>query len=227
MKNTLVIASIFFACATSAAGPAARSPREALLNYTKMAKEAVYGKAASAKRLNETSLNEAKKIIIEELKIPRTQQRQVMSALSGEAGALRMDNFITIIAAKKMSVELAKMDPAEAASIDKAADAATKLITNGPLVGAVKETSIKTLSREELSLVRDSLMKIETVSSEIIVNFSKGERDSYTLVLERLSELAETGRKSYEESFVDAIMEVRKVDKAKALEIVKKLKECV
>ena len=140
--------------------------------------------------------------------------------------AERLDSLATVIAAKKMAVEISKTDAAEGKSIDAAASASAKLLANASLTGARK--SAKELNPSELTDTTQALTKLESLPEGILTRFSKAERDSYTQIIERHDQLIETGAKSTsEEAFVQAIMDVKKVDKTKAMEIVRKLKECV
>ena len=223
----MVVVSTLAANVSFAAG-VAKAPREVLMEYTKQSKEALFGKGGSAKTMSEASANQVKQTLIKELNLSSSKAASMKSALSGEAGKARLENLVTIIAAKRLSVEsISKTDAAEATSIEKAADASAGLIANSVLIGAVKDSAIP-MKAEELSLVRESLGKLETLSGEVLVNFSRAERDSYTQIMTKLETMAESGQvKSYEEAFITSIMEVKKVDRTKALEIVKKLKECV
>ncbi|KYG66859.1 hypothetical protein AZI86_07440 [Bdellovibrio bacteriovorus] len=223
----MVVLSMTAAQVSFAAGVGgARAPREVLMEYTKSMKETLLGKGGSAKNLKDAELQNAKSRITKELNSSRAAD--LNAAMSGEAGKARMESLVTIIAVKRSTENLAKTDAAEAQSMNAAAEASLKLIANSTLVGALKipETTMKA---EEVSLVRDALNKAETMPADIIIQFSKAERDSYTQVLEKYDSIVSNsaGKKSAEESFVDAIMDVKKVDRTKALEIVKKLKECV
>jgi hypothetical protein len=95
------------------------------------------------------------------------------------------------------------------------------------LIGGVKDSAIN-MKPEELSLTREGLTKYVSLTGDVLVNFSRTERDSYTQIGDKYTEINNSSAsKSEEENFITAIMEVKKVDRAKALEIVKKLKECV
>lgn len=231
MKKKFVLGMVVLsmtAAQVAFAAPAAgaRAPREVLMEYTKTMKETLLGKAGSAKNLKEAELQNAKSRIIKELNSSRAGE--LNSAMSGEAGKARMESLVTIIAVKRSTENLARTDAAEAQSMNAAADASLKLIANSTLIGAkaIPETSMKSA---DVTLVREALSKAESMPADIIIQFNKAERDSYTQVLEKYDTLVAQsgGRKAVEESFVDAIMEVKKVDRTKALEIVKKLKECV
>lgn len=201
--------------------------RESLIEYSAKVKTAAFGKSAGAKGLSGQALKEAQNKIVNELQLPASKNSTLSMALAdGAKTHQRMDNLATVIAAKKMSVEIAKVDAAQAKSIEQAADASAKLIANSALTGA--RTSVKELSASELSMVTEALTKLESLPESILTKFDVRERDSYTAILNRHDQLIESGTKgSSEEAFVQAIMEVKKIDKTKALEIVKKLKECV
>ncbi|WII70572.1 hypothetical protein QJS83_08890 [Bdellovibrio sp. 22V] len=224
MKKIFVVGMVVLSASFASAAGVAKSPRELLVDYTKQAKEHVYGTAGSAKGLNGSALNSTKETLLKHLEMP-AMTGKLRPALSGKSGAERMDSLVTIIAAKKMSVEIGKKDAAEGQSIESAANASVKLIANADTVGA---KASKDLSKEEASLVGEALTKAEALPTRILTEFSKAERDSYTQVIEKYDQLNQSGSsKSAEDNFVQAIMEVKKVDRTKALEIARKLKECV
>lgn len=222
MKKLIVTGMVLLSTSfASAAGKVAKSPRELLTDYTKIARDAMFGKGKTASSLDANALNGVKKKLVDELGMP-----ELHTAMSGAAATARVDYLVSIVAAKKMAVEL-KNNAAtveEGKSIESAAKASAKLIANSPLLGAKKSAD---LNSEQVTLVRDSIQKAESLATDILLKFSKAERDSYTKVLEKYDELNQTSSKSAEENFVAAIMEIKGVDRAKALEIVKKLKECV
>ncbi len=215
----------------AAAANGAKAPRQMMETYVKQSREALFGKTGSAKNASEATLDTAKKALIRELDVPGLKgtraMRSMMTSLSGEAGRARMEALVTIVAVKKMKQSLEATDPAEAKSIDDAANAAAKLLANAYLLGA--KTDIVSLKGEELAIVKDSLTKLEKMPADIILQFEKAERDSFTVVIEKFNELVESsnGSKSYEELFVDAIMAAKGKTRAEALETAKKLKECV
>jgi len=219
MKAIFVSGLVILSTTIAMAAPG-RAPREVLVDYTKQVREFMYGKGGSAKTADTASV---KSKILEHLQLP-ARNKEIMMSLSGEKGEQRMDSMITIIAAKKMSAEISKSDSAEGQSLNAAAEASAKLIANHYLIG---DKPSKELSADQVTLVREALDKAESLPSRILTEFSKAERDSYTQVLERYDNLnQQVSNKSVEDNFVQAIMEVKKVDRTKALEIVRKLKEC-
>lgn len=234
MKKTMMIgmvalmATVSFSTAMAAPAAAAKAPREMLADYSKTMKE-YFNKMGANKGVTAQNRAQIEKMLETDLELSGTAKTSLMQSLMSapkDTVANRMESLASIIAAKKMSADIAKVDAAEAASIDAALKASTKLLANSNMVGAFKE--VKTLNKEELSLVRDALVRLESLPTDILVKFSKAERDSYTEILSRHDQLAETGTKgSAEEAFVQAIMEVKKIDKTKALELARKLKECV
>ncbi|KYG60700.1 hypothetical protein [Bdellovibrio bacteriovorus] len=220
MKKAFVSGIIVLASSFALAAPV-KTTREALVEYNKQWKEYVYGKSGSAAKTADMGI--AKNRIVEQLGV-HGRASEIKNALSGNVSAKHMDAFVSIIAAKKLAAEWSKTDSAEAQSLNAAADASTKALLNRSLRDVPKKTELG----ENLTVVTEALNKIEEMPAEILTNFSKAERDSYTLVLEKYDEINSrvTSLKA-EDNFVQAIMEVKKVDRAKALEIVRKLKECV
>lgn len=229
MKKGFVIGMIALASTLAfssahAAATAAKAPREALASYTKDMKD-YFVKIGANKGINSQNRATIDKMLEQDLGISGVQKSNLMNSLSGSDAkmAARMDGLASIVAAKKLSVDLATTDKAEADSISAAALASVKMLANSNLVGATKETA--TLKGDNLILVREGIVKAESLAGDILVKFSKAERDSYTKVLEKYDELASKG--SAEEAFVQAIMDVKGVSREKALETVRKLKECV
>lgn len=230
MKKYLLTVILVSATSAFAAGTGkTMSVKEILTEQSKIAREKMYGKSGTAKGLSESSLKPAKDFILKELKMTDSKSSMQMNmALSGEGSAARMDSLVTVVAAKRLVPELSKTNAEEAKAVDAAADATAKLIMNSSLLGAKQASAIKDLNASELALVRDSLSKLEQVAPNMIVSFNKGEREAMTEVLVKLDELvAKNPTKSYEENFIQAIMLKKGVSKEKALEIAKKLKECV
>lgn len=211
------------------AAPGSAKPlREALVEYTKQVKEAAFGKSQTSSGLSAQQIKIAQDKIINELSLTSGKNNALSMSLKADPAksSQRLDNLATVVAAKKMAAEISKKDSAEGQSIDAAATASAKLMANAYLTGARK--SAKELNASELADASAALAKLETLPEAILTRFTKAERDSFTQIIERHDTIVESGKKgTSEEAFVDAIMEVKGVDKAKALEIVRKLKECV
>ncbi|MDG0814797.1 hypothetical protein [Bdellovibrio svalbardensis] len=234
MKKAFVIGmvalatTVSFSTAHAAGVTGAKSVKESLVDYTKQIKEAAFGKGGTAKGLSAQQAQIARDKMINELNLPAGKNNALAMSLTSDSAksSQRLENLATVIAAKKMAVEISKQDAVEGKSIDEAATASAKLLANASLTGARK--SAKELDAAELADTSAALTKLEGLPEGILTRFSKAERDSYTKIIEKHDQLVETGAKSTsEEAFVQAIMDVKKVDKAKALEIVRKLKECV
>lgn len=201
-----------------------KSPREMLVEYSRESREAVFGKGGSAKTLKDSALDQVKDNLLKQLELPDLAGR-LRPNLSGTMGRERMDNLVTIIAAKKLSLELSKVDGKEAQSIEAAANASAKLLANADTFGVKKSTILTEVESKDVSA---ALSKAETLPDRILTQFSSSERESYTQVIERFDSLNKSGsNKSAEDNFIQAIMDVKKVDKKTALDIAKKLKECV
>lgn len=220
--KSLTLGSLILLFSLSANAGPAKPVRDLLVEHTKQIREYMYGKGKSARTTNQET---AKSKIIEHLELPGARSKELLMSLNGENSAGRMDALVTIIAAKKLGAELSKKDAQEGSSLEKAADATAKLISTHYLLG---EKPSRDLSGEQTVLVRDAILKAGDLPSRILTEFSRAERDAYTLILEKFDTLnQEVSARSIEDNFIQAIMDVKKVDKAKALEVAKKLKECV
>lgn len=227
VKKAFILGMVFVAGVSAAQisfAAQGKAPREIVVDYTKEIRQKMLGNtSATVKSLDSAKADAMKSIIIKELNMG-SKTSDLNASISGEAGKARMDALLTIIAVKRSADAISKSDAVEAKSMLEAAEASVTLIANARLAGEKSST----LQGTELNLVRETLGKLESMPADIITNFSKSERDSYTAVLKKLNELAnDPATKSYEDAFILAIMEVKKVDRTKALEIVKKLKECV
>lgn len=227
MKTKLVFGMVALATtmAFSSAHAAGGVKMEVLRDYSKQVKEVIFGKGQSAKGLNAQQAKVAQDKMLNELNLPgKNADLNIAIAADTARSAQRLDNLATIVAVKKVATSLEKTDAVEAKSINDAADAGAKLIANSSLIGA---SEAKILSKSEAAEVREALLKGETLIESMVMNFSKAERDSYSEIINKHDELLASGKMTAEDAFVQAIMDVKKVDKTKALEIVKKLKECV
>ncbi len=232
MKKQLIAGMLAIATIAAAAAPhfahAATTKgavKEALADYSAKIKESAFGAGKTAKGLSAQQLKVARDKIIKELNLDGSKVNSLSTAVAMDSG--RLDALATIVAAKKMATEVARTDASEAKSIEDAANATAKLLANSTLVGQNKSAA-KDLDAAQLKETTDSLVKLESITETILVRFDKAERDSFTQVLNKHDQLIDSGAKqTSEEAFVQAIMDVKKVSKDKALEIVRKLKECV
>ncbi|UOF00270.1 hypothetical protein [Bdellovibrio reynosensis] len=220
MKKAFVFGAIFLASSIGMAAPV-KTSRELLKDYTKQIKEFMY-KGGTAKSLESSSA--AHKEIIKQINIPG-KSFDLEKSLSNSGSASRIESMMTVLAAKKLSTEIIKTDAVEGKSMLESADATAKLIANNYLRDANKPSELGT----NLELVTKTLDKMENeLPAKILVDFSVTERAAYVKIIEKYDLLNNSpGAKRAEDNFVQAIMEVKKVDRTKALELVKKLKECV
>lgn len=140
----------------------------------------------------------------------------------------RLENLAALIGARKIGQSLLERTEADAKaegqSLVDASSALMKTLANSIFKGT--KTTSQRLSKEELADSAKALEKLENIS-ESIVRMDKTERDMYTQVEIKRDELLKTGRFSGEEALVEAVMVVKAVDKTKAMEIVRKLRDCV
>lgn len=228
MKKQFIVGMMLMTTAVSfnvhAAGvKGTETARESIKRYVdNMKKFASEVKAPSAD-LRSQQVAKALDTTVDQLNISGGEKASIKSLIANSKNnqAALTGSLAAIIGAK--SATAGKKGDAESTSIDKAADAALNLMSNAVLVGA-KETS-SSLSPKELAETRDALKKLISMPDKFIT-FETKERDSYTNIIMKADELS-TKSETYEDAFVKAIMENQKVSKDKALEIVRKLKECV
>lgn len=198
--------------------------------YAKTIKENVFHGQTSAKGLNSAQIKIAQDKLVNSLglKIDATALTVALNK-DGAKTVQRMENLAVIVAATKMATKISETDAVEGESLQKAAQASAVIIANSAKVGLDK-------SSVEIKEVTEALIKLESLPELILTRFSKAERDSYTQIIEKQNELLNTSQatsrssiqgKSAEAAFIEAIMLVKNVDRTKALEIVRKLKECV
>lgn len=231
MKKQVIIGMMALAItATSATtfaarGGPAKSAREVLQDYAKTIKETVF-KGKQVQSLSAQEVQKAQDSLLNQLDLsPMAKSGLKMSISSGEKVAARTESLATIVAAKKMSVEIAKADAAEGQSISAAADATALVLANSMLTGKRSST---TLDSTQAADTTAALQKMETLPEAILTGFSKAERDSYTAVIKKHDEIVNSGKNlSSEDALVQAIMETKGKTKDEALAIVKKLKDCV
>lgn len=138
----------------------------------------------------------------------------------------RLNNLTALLGAR----EIAKKNidnvevRTEAESILKASDALVKTIANSVFTRAKLKSDL--LTKEEMDLTSTALDKLESLG-ESVIKMDKAERDLYAAVEVKRDTLLQEGRLGGEEALVTAIMQVRGISKEKAMEIVKKLKDCV
>ncbi len=200
-------------------------------DYSKTVKESVFHGQTSAAGLSSAQIKIAQDKLVNN-SLLKIDSAALTVALNKDTSkkTQRLENLAVIVAATKMAAKISETDAVEGDSLQKAAQASAKVIVNSAKVGLDK-------SSNEMMEVTEALVKLESLPESILTRFSKAERDSYTLIIEKQSELltASSGPatrssvqgKSAEAAFVEAIMVVKGVDRAKALEIVRKLRECV
>lgn len=199
----------------------ARPVREILKDYVKDIREYAAKAVLAANKAPSAQKTKAEDILMKDLELRADQKTSIKTAIAGSSDKKAMTNSLaTILAAKKMA---AGKSDAESSSISSAADASLKLMENKVLIG--EKTTSTFLPPTELQDTSAALTKLVTMP-EKFMTFETKERDSYTKIILKADELS-LKAETYEEAFVKAVMEVQGVSKEKAMEIIRKLKDCV
>ena len=215
----MVLTSTLAGQMTFAAGAVAAKPMS-LHEYVVKSKEFTFGKGVEVKNLQGPALEQAKTKVVNQLAVGGLKM-ELSKYISGSDALAksRLENLVTFVATKRMiDTSISKENPAKAAELNRSVDALVKFTTNVDLK-AEKPTG-------DILLLQQALNKIEEKGSEIITEFNAQDRKSFTEIIEETNRLA-LSETSLEEAFVKSIMNKKGVDRAKAMEIAKKLKECV
>ena len=217
----LVFTSVVSFNAQAASLGAGKSVREVLTEYVKDIQKYASEKVAAANKLQSGQKMKAHDILMSDLKLSAGEKTSIKSAIASAKDKAAMTNSLaTILAAKNMA---AGKSDAESTSINIAADASLKLMANAPLIGEKSTSSF--LNTAELKETRDALTKLVSMPEKFIA-FETKERDSYSKTIVKSDEMS-IKAETFEEAFVKSIMESQGVSKDKAMEIVRKLKDCV
>lgn len=203
------------------AKPGGKSVREALVDYVKDIEKYATDKVAVANKAQSSQKLKADDVLMTDLKLSAGDKTSIKTVIASAKDKKAMTKSLaTILAAKNMA---AGKSDADSTSINSAADASLKLMANAPLIG--EKTSSTFLNTAELKETSEALSKLVAMPEKFIA-FETKERDSFSKVIVKSDELS-VKAETFEEAFVKAIMESQGVSKEKAMEIVRKLKDCV
>ncbi|MBX2987940.1 MAG: hypothetical protein KF802_08580 [Bdellovibrionaceae bacterium] len=222
----------------SMTAPAFGAGMKGMPEYIKTVKEHVLGKDAAGKaRTNAAGLAQqahtiANDKIIKNFDLSSGEARGIRDSLtvsaknSKEQVEARLENLASLLAARNLAKDRLSVqaEKEEAQSVLEATNAMVRIMA---LSSLKRQVAVKNnLTKAESDVAAEALDKYEALG-EAVVSMNKAERDMYTKVALKTDELVQSGKFSPEEALVESIMVAKGVDKAKALEIVKKLKECV
>ena len=221
----MVVASTI-ATGAMAAGTVAKP--KAIIAVEKMEKEAMKrafgGEGRTAKDVadKDTAIN----TIAEWLQMPgvATKLRTAVKADSAKVNE-RLDNLALAYASKEVGKRVAETDAAQGKSMQEAAEAQVELISVSPLKDSGKKST--TLSADEHAAGIKGIEKLESQGPKQLKDFSQAERDSWTAVEKEYVKTVSLGQGSASEALVQSIMTVMKVARTKAIEIMRKLVDCV
>jgi hypothetical protein len=199
----------------------AKPVREILTDYVKDIQKYAADKVAVANKTQSGQKLKTDDILMDDLKLSSGDKTSIKAVIAGAKDKTAITKSLaTILAAKNLA---AGKSDAESGSINGAADASLKLMANAPLIG--EKSSSTFLSAVELKDTSEALKKLVAMPEKFIA-FETKERDSYTKIIEKSDEMS-VKAETFEEAFVKAVMESQGVSKEKAMEIVRRLKDCV
>jgi hypothetical protein len=221
----MVVATTLASNAMAAGAAAARPKAVAIEKMEEVTKDKAFGgKGHTAKDVTDkdTVIN----TIAEWLQMPglATKLRTSIKADSAKANE-RLDSLALSYAAVKVGEKVAETDKADGTSLIEAGKAQAELISVASLKDSGKKST--TISADEHTAGIKAIEKLESENVKTLKDYSTAERDSWTAIKKEYSKTVATSQGSASEALVQSIMTVMKVDRTKALEIMKKLSDCV
>ena len=231
MKKRIVIGMMLISSAFTMTAHAAGNTEvhgitseQVLRDYTTDIAKKAYKDKTSATSLNAQELKQAQDILMERSGLSSDVQNGLIQfiASTGSKKAATTDTVTQLIAAKNMGVS---RTDADSKSFSKVGQGGLSLLANSALIGYHDHTDL--LSAPEMSDVTLVLKKIQDkVLKRELLTWKSNERDGIGSALARAGEL-NVGSADIADSFVKAVMETQGVSKEKAMEIIRRFKDCV
>jgi hypothetical protein len=228
------IAAPTFAAPTTAAAHAKTA--KAVTEYKEKVRTSYFGKGVTkASALSAQAAKAAKDKVVADLELATNDRSKVAELLmvkegdqaSKDLADTRLDVLVGLSATRTLAKSWIASKDATARSEGEALLASTdtliQTLINSKLTGH-RETSAL-LNKAELTLTKEATRNLEAIADSIPTMKESG--PIFVEVLARRNELLRDGRLSAEEALLQSIMDVRKVSKEKAMEIIRKMKDCV
>lgn len=219
MKKAFIIGMTIAFSATAFAAPGKmQTTSERLAKFDKTSQE--YFLDANGNLKNATGKNAEKKYLEQAIRdlSPGKESKIVENALTDKEV---LKNLVSVAAAKKAAEKMENRE--EAKQVSDAAEGLSSMIAEMHLA---KKATSRELTKDQQELADAAFDKSIKLGTQILTQFQGADRASYVRVVSAFKARAGNG-KLPSENLVDAVMESQKVSKEKALEILKKLKECV
>lgn len=200
---------------------------EGVAKHMEETRKSLFGASASAKGISKDAARSASERLVKELKISDRAADFKEAISSGDQALMekRLETAAAITSAKiSADALLQKGETAEGTSLKDASEAMKKTLINSKMTDTGLKSNL--LSSAEMKDVSSALVKLEGMG-EAVMKMKSEDRDMYTKVETRRDEILQKGNITGEEALIQSIMDVVKCDKTKALEIARKLKECV
>jgi hypothetical protein len=202
---------------------AAPSSKAALAKYLENEGKAHANKVIAGGKGVEAQLKSAGlSTALREMKLPESDANRIKAVI--EAGGENSSAILT--SATKLSMARKFAEQNKDSEILATSEAYLQALTNVDRIG-VKEKS-ETMSAEEYADAKVATTKLVTTMGERAVTMETAETASYTAVAKEFNSiLKKDPRMDGTEALLQAIMTTQKVDRTKAMEILRKLKDCV
>ncbi|HEY8271467.1 MAG TPA: hypothetical protein VIG33_11315 [Pseudobdellovibrionaceae bacterium] len=223
----IVTSTLSFSAHAAGTAVEARPAREVLKTYVedvkKWAAKKIGENRASLPVGEKMKTEKAAEIFMEELKVPAADKTSIKSAMGKSKNKKAFnDSLATIMATRRMTE--GKSD-VESKSLEEASDALIGVLADAKDIGSTANSKFFNEKTTDFADTTAALNKVVEMPDKFIL-FDTKTRDQFTKALVKTRELSYKSE-TYEEAFVKALMESQGIDRAKAMEIVRKLKDCV
>ncbi|WP_413585983.1 hypothetical protein [Bdellovibrio sp. HCB274] len=218
MKKAFIIGMTIAFSASAFAAPGKMTTIERVTKFEKTSQE--YFLDANGNLKNASGKNAEKRYLEQALRdlAPGKESKIVENAVQDKE---ILKNLISITAVKKAADKIEDRD--EARELTEGSQGLAEMIGQVHLAGKITS---RENTAEQTTLATAAYNKMLRLGSQILTQFKGADRTAYVKVISAFNARKGNG-KTPDENLVDAVMETQKVSKEKALEILKKLKDCV
>ncbi|WP_413583142.1 hypothetical protein [Bdellovibrio sp. HCB288] len=218
MKKAFIIGMAISFSATAFAAPGKMTTPERLAKFDKTSQE--YFLDSNGNLKNASGKNAEKRYLEQAVRdlAPGKESKVVENALTDKEV---LKNLVSITSVKKAADKIE--DRAEAKELTDGAEGLASMIGDMHLAGKVPS---RENTKEQTEVAVAAYNKMIRLGTQILTSFKGAERTSYVKVVTAFNARKGNG-KTADENLIDAVMETQKVSKEKAIEILKKLKDCV
>ena len=225
----MVVASTMASNAFAAATVAKPKAIIAVEKMEKASRDKAFGEGKSAKDVPADKIDVTITAISEWIK--PGMGKELVGTLKSDPSktADRLDTLALIYATKEIGTKVEQTNPAEGKSLKEAAESSLEVLAVAELTKTESKKKARDLSEKDNEAVLKGIAKFESETPAQIKSYSIAERDSWSVVKKDYALNMRTAKfDSPAEALIQSLMKnVTNGDRAKAIEIMRKLSDCV